>query len=123
MFVAGLTRTAAAVAAAAAVATLTGCGGSSGSSGQSPSAAQAATVRTATCTSWNAAPRSEQDQLVVGMREFFGGQVDSPGLRGQVLPDAKARRLFDTYCAQSFAGAFSLYRLYGNAAAFTNPSK
>lgn len=102
---------------------LTACGGGSGSDGSSPTAAQAATVRTATCASWNAAPRAEQDQLVVGMREFFGGQVDSPGLRGQVLPDAKARQLFDSYCAQRFSGAFNLYRLYGNAAAFTNPSK
>ena len=106
---------------AAGLALLTACGGSSGD--RSPSAAQPATVRTATCTSWQAASRTEQDQLVVGMREFFGGQVDSPGLRGQVLPDAKARRLFDSYCAQPYAGAFSLYRLYGNAAAFTNPSK
>jgi hypothetical protein len=109
---------------AAALALLTACGGGSDSSGGQPSsAAQAATVRTATCDSWNAAPRAEQDQLVVGMREFFGGQVDSPGLRGQVLPDDKARRLFNTYCAQPFAGAFNLYRLYGNAAAFTNPQK
>jgi hypothetical protein len=108
---------------AAAVGTLTACSAGSGSSGSSPTAAQAATVRTATCDSWNAASRAEQDRLVVGMRGFFGGQVDSPGLRGQVLPDAKARQLFDSYCAQPFAGAFSLYRLYGDAAAFTNPAK
>jgi hypothetical protein len=108
---------------ATALALLTACSGGSGADGQSPSAAELATVRTATCSSWNAAPRAEQDQLVVGMRRFFGGQVDSPGLRGQVLSDARARRLFNSYCAQSFSGAFSLYRLYGNAAAFTNPSK
>ena len=109
---------------ATALALLTACsGGGSASGGQSASAAELATVRTATCNSWNAAPRAEQDQLVVGMREFFGGQVDAPGLRGQVLSDAKAHRLFNSYCAQSFSGAFSLYRLYGNAAAFTNPSK
>jgi hypothetical protein len=120
----GLTRATALIGAgAAALALLTACGGGSGSTGQPTAAAQAETVRTATCDSWNAAPRSAQDQLVVGMREFFGGQVDSPGARGQVLPDARARRLFDSYCAQPFAGAFNLYRLYGNAAAFTNPSK
>jgi hypothetical protein len=105
---------------ATALALLTACGGS-GSGDRSGT--QQATVRTATCDSWQAAPQAERDQLVVGMREFFGGQVDSPGERGQVLPDAKARRLFNSYCAQPFAGAFSLYRLYGNAAAFTNPSK
>jgi len=49
--------------------------------------------------------------------------VDSPGERGQVLPDARARQLFDSYCAQRFAAAFNLYRLYGNAAAFTKPQK
>ena len=105
------------------LALLTACsGGGSDSAGSSTSVAPE-TVRTATCTSWNAAARSEQDALVVGMREFFGGQVDTPGERGQVLPDARARRLFNSYCAQPFAGAFNLYRLYGNAAAFTNPSK
>jgi len=107
---------------ATALALLTACSGGSGSSSSSTSAAAAATVRTATCASWTAAGSTEQDQLVVGMREFFGGQVDSPGMRGQVLPDAKARRLFDSYCAKPFASAFNLYRLYGNAAAFTNPS-
>jgi hypothetical protein len=123
VFVVGLARTAVAVATATAVGTLTACSGGSGSSGSPPSAAQAATVRTATCDTWNAADRAEQDRLVVGMREFFGGRVDSPGLRGGVLTDSKARQLFTSYCAQPFAGAFDLYRLYGNAAAFTNPSK
>lgn len=116
-------RLAAIGAGATALALLTGCSGGSASSGQSSAAAQAATVRTATCESWNAASPAAQDQLLAGMRDFFGGQVETPGQRGQVLPDAKARRLFNTYCAQSFAGAFNLYRLYGNAAAFTNPSK
>jgi hypothetical protein len=102
---------------------LAGCGGSSAGGGAESSAVAAATVRTANCTDWNAASADVQQQLVRGMREFFGGQVDTPGLRGTVLPDAKATRLFDSYCARSFAGAFSLYRLYGNAAAFTNPQK
>jgi hypothetical protein len=105
------------------LALLTACSGGSGSSASSVAAAAAETVRTATCSSWNVAPKSAQDALLVGMRDFFGGQVDTPGLRGQVLPDAKARRLFDSYCAQPYAAAFNLYRLYGNAAAFTNPSK
>jgi hypothetical protein len=100
-----------------------GCNGGSGGSAQTSSSADAATVRTATCTSWKAASPEERTRLVIGMREFFGGQVDSPGARGQVLPDARARQLFDSYCAQRFAAAFNLYRLYGNAAAFTNPQK
>jgi hypothetical protein len=124
VFVAGLSRAVAALGIAAAAATLTACGGGgSSASDASTSAAAAATVRTATCGSWTAASAEEQAQLVRGMREFFGGQVDSPGMHGQVLPDRQATQLFDSYCAESFAGAFSLYRLYGNAAAFTNPKK
>jgi hypothetical protein len=103
------------------LALLTACSG--GGSDDRSATQEAATVRTATCASWKVAPQAERDDLVVGMREFFGGQVDSPGMRGQVLSDARARRLFDSYCAQPFSAAFSLYRLYGNAAAFTNPSK
>jgi len=102
---------------------LTACGGSSGSADDSSSAAAiAATVRTATCASWNSASADEQSQLVRGLRQFFSGPVDTPGVIGKALPDARAKQLFDSDCAQSFASAFSLYRLYGNAAAFTNPS-
>ena len=87
------------------------------------SAAQLATVRTATCSDWRTSPAAERARLVAGLQEFFGGQVDSPGMRGQVLSDARAGRLFDQYCSQPFASAFSLYRIYGNAAAFTIPKK
>ena len=90
---------------------------------QTTAAAQTATVRTARCLDWNLASTAEQRRLVHGMREFFGGQVDSPGARGQVLPDKNAAKLFDAYCAQPYASAFSLYRIYGNAAAFTVPKK
>lgn len=102
---------------------LAACGGSDPSPSNESSAAAAATVRTANCTDWKAASSEEQRQLVSGMREFFSGQVDTPGLHGTALPDARAIRLFNSQCAQSYAGAFSLYRLYGNAAAFTNPEK
>lgn len=86
-----------------------------------PSAASAATVRTATCSDWKATTAAERLRLVAGMRAFFGGQVDQPGVHGQVLPDARASQLFDAYCHQPFAAEFQLYRIYGNAAAFTVP--
>lgn len=121
MLLAALTRSAAVLATLGLVAACSG--GSGGGGGQSASATDAASVRTATCASWKAASPDERTRLVVGLREFFGGRVDSPGARGQVLPDARARTLFDSYCAQRFAAAFNLYRLYGNAAAFTNPQK
>ena len=60
-------------------------------------------------------------------REILGGDVTGRGVqaRGSVLPDSEARRLFDNYCAQHFARAFVLYKLYGEAAGFTgaNPAK
>jgi hypothetical protein len=115
---------AAAVTGAAAV-LLGGCGGSDAgpSAASSSAAAFAATVRTANCTDWRAASTGDRAALVAGMREFFSGQVDTPGLHGTALPDARAIQLFNNYCAQSYASAFTLYRLYGNAAAFTKPEK
>ena len=98
---------------------LTGCDGSHHKS--ATSGADAATVRTATCNDWKDTSKAQRVRLVVGMRDFFGGQVDLPGVHGQVLPDARAQQLFDSYCGQSFAGEFQLYRIYGNAAAFTVP--
>ena len=38
---------------------------------------------------------------------------------GTVLSDAEATRLFNTYCSRSYAGSFTLYKLYARAAAFT----
>jgi len=115
-------RTALCAAAVVALPLLAACTGGGRHDAQ-PAAAQVATVRTATCHDWRTSPADARTRLVAGMREFFGGQVDSPGQRGQVLPDARAARLFDSYCSQPFAGAFSLYRIYGNAAAFTIPER
>jgi hypothetical protein len=116
-----IARTTLGVVAAVALPLLAACGG--GSHDTAKPAAQLATVRTATCHDWRTAPSAQRSRLIEDMREFFGGQVDSPGRRGQVLPDPRAVRLFDAYCSQPFAGAFSLYRIYGNAAAFTIPEK
>lgn len=88
-----------------------------------PAAAAAATVRTAECHDWNAAGASQRKRLVSGMRAFFGAQVDSPGTLGKALTDRQAFALFDGYCKQPYAAAFALYRIYGNAAAFTAPQK
>jgi hypothetical protein len=114
-------RAPAVLAAATALVTLAACDSGSNHAARPAAAAQPATVRTATCDVWTAAPTGLKWRLVRGMREFFGGQVDTPGMRGQVLPNPRAVRLFDAYCGQSFAGAFELYRIYGNAAAFTTP--
>jgi hypothetical protein len=109
---------------AALVPLIAGCG----NSGHASRAAhiqplQQATVRTANCILWNALSRPERQRLVVGLRFFFGGRVDRAGTYGQVLPDSAANRILTTYCHQPFARAFLLYRIYGDAAAFTPPRR
>ncbi|MFL5824444.1 MAG: hypothetical protein ACJ764_13505, partial [Solirubrobacteraceae bacterium] len=64
---------------------IAGCGGS----GHAQPAArvkepEAATVRTANCILWNGLSGAERQQLVVGLRKFFGGPVDRAGTYGQV---------------------------------------
>jgi hypothetical protein len=100
---------------------LTGCSNND-APGADLEGASPATVRTARCADWNDMAPADRDRLVLGMRDFFGGVVDQPGMRGQVLPADKAERVFDGFCKQPFAQQFVLYRLYGDAAAFT-PAK
>lgn len=106
-------------------ATLPACGRSNRSAGaaSAPGAPMTeATVRVANCNLWIALGRPGRMRLIAGLRAFFGARVDAPGARGQVLPDSYAYTLLSSYCSQSFARAFMLYRLYGNAAAFTASS-
>jgi hypothetical protein len=112
------------VALAALVPLIAGCGGS----GPAKPATHVqplpqATVRSANCILWNAMSGPERQRLVVGLRTFFGGRVDRAGTYGQVLPDRAANRILTTYCHQPFARAFLLYRIYGDAAAFTPPRR
>lgn len=61
----------------------------------------------------------QKARLLAGMRLFFSGVVDSPGMRGKALPDAEGLRVLNGSCQEAFADQFTLYRLYGSAAAFT----
>ena len=66
-------------------------------------------------------PRAVQDsnhRAGAGGRAGQAGPVDR-GRVHQVLPDGQAYGLLTGYCRQPYATAFMLYRLYGNAAAFT----
>jgi hypothetical protein len=115
---------------AALVLLIAGCGGSdhaqsTGGAGKGAPVQplQQATVRTANCILWNALSGPERQRLVVGLRSFFGGHVDRAGTYGQVLPDPAAHRVLNAYCHQPFARAFLLYRIYGDAAAFTPPRR
>ncbi len=87
-------------------------------SGAAP-APTAATVRTARCNLWQVLAPVDRRRLLLGLRGFFGGRVDSPGARGQILPDTRAYTFLTGYCSRPYASAFLLYRLYGDAAAFT----
>jgi hypothetical protein len=73
------------------------------------------------CTDWNKADEPIRRYVLKRYREIIGGDITGQGVvgRGGVLPEAEARRLFDNYCAQRFARAFVLYKLYGQAAGFT----
>lgn len=103
-----------------AVLVLVACGGGAKHASK-PAGADFATVRTAKCNDWLHASPDEKSALTQGMRDFFSGEVDQPGSRGQVLDNRAAATLFDNYCKQGFATDFYLYRVYGNAAAFTVP--
>ncbi|MCW3063313.1 MAG: Right handed beta helix region [Solirubrobacterales bacterium] len=82
----------------------------------------AATIRTASCDDWRRENPAERRTLLAQMRAFFGAQVDSagaPGATGPVLSERQGTTLISSYCRQSFAGPFKLYKIYGRAAAFT----
>lgn len=80
--------------------------------------ASADTVRTADCAAWNAADAGERRRLVAGLRSFFSQRLDT-GARERVLPDDRAYKIITGYCRLPFARAFLIYRLYGNATAFS----
>jgi hypothetical protein len=75
-------------------------------------------VRLVDCADWRAADGEQRVAMIAALREFAGGPSGSPGGRGATLPDDDARRLFDNYCAESFATHFKLYKIYTRAASF-----
>ena len=102
---------------------LAGCGASGAKPSTTPPSvavapASQATVRTATCQLWNTFTPRDRDRVVRGLREFFTQRLDT-GARERVPPDSRAYVLISRYCRLPFARAFLIYRLYGNAAAFS----
>jgi hypothetical protein len=78
-------------------------------------------LATFNCGQWHAARADIRQTVLDELHHFYGGPVS--GRRrtqayGTVLSDDEATRLFDSYCAQPFAGNFTLYKLYARAAAF-----
>jgi hypothetical protein len=72
------------------------------------------------CRDWQRLGPASQAQVLAGLRSVLGGDVIGRGAsgHGSTLRDQQAQRLFDGYCRLRFAGEFSLYKLYGQAAGF-----
>jgi hypothetical protein len=110
---------------AAAGAALGGCGGGVADTAAAaprahdrPAPIQLATY---TCTRWRAAGARERAIVVRELHGFYGLPVAGrhhAQAYGSVLSDQQARALFDSYCRQTYAGHFTLYKLYARATAF-----
>lgn len=110
----------AALIAVASAAALTGCAGGAASN-QVASKAPPIPLATFNCGQWTAARADIQQTVIDELHHFYGSPVS--GARrtqayGTVLTDPQARTLFNSWCRQSFAGNFTLYKLYARAAAF-----
>jgi hypothetical protein len=105
------------------IALVAGCGGDSSETDSGSSAVGspdvALTAREADCTDWNDASVEDRQATIEALREFEGGSTT--GGTGSTIPDDRAYELFDSYCANEFARAFKLYKLYARAAAFQPP--
>lgn len=67
---------------------------------------------------WNAIGIGDRRRLVVGLRGFFSQRLDT-GARERLPSDDRAYTIITRYCRLPFARGFLIYRLYGNAAAFS----
>jgi hypothetical protein len=107
------------VIAGCAAAALAGCG-SAGGGGKS-AAAPPIPLATFNCGQWHASPGDIRQTVLDELHQFYGGPVSGhrhTAAYGTVLSDDQATTLFNSYCAQRFAGNFTLYKLYARAAAF-----
>ena len=99
---------------------LAGCGGGGGVKGGA-SKPPPIPLATFNCGQWSAARADIRETVLDELHGFYGGPVSGKRRTeayGTVLSDTEATRLFNTYCARSYAGAFTLYKLYARAAAF-----
>jgi hypothetical protein len=106
---------------AAALAAATGCAGGGTGEPAAGSKVQSIPLATFNCGQWGAARADIRQTVLDELHHFYGGPVSGhrrTKAYGTVLTDEQATRLFDSYCAQSFAGNFTLYKLYARSAAF-----
>lgn len=114
-------RRAAIAAGCCAAALAAGCGG--GGPGERAAGSKAPPIPLATfnCGQWSAARADIRQTVIDELHHFYGGPVSGhrrTKAYGTVLTDDQATTLFDSYCAQPFAGNFTLYKLYARSAAF-----
>jgi hypothetical protein len=101
-----------------------GCGGSNHSkarvSGGGAHLGSGESLRLDNCSNWNEATIAQRRETIAQLSKFAGGPVgSSSGIQsGPVLSDDRAYKLFQNYCAKTFARGFKLYKLYTHAAAF-----
>jgi hypothetical protein len=71
------------------------------------------------CADWKEADVRERYGTIELIRGFAGGRTGSPGGTGATIEDDEAYELFERWCAEPYASAFRLYKLYTRAAAFS----
>jgi hypothetical protein len=97
---------------------IAGCGSGGGTQ---QSQAPSIPLATFNCAQWGAARADIRQTVIDELHHFYGGPVSghrTTKAYGTVLTDEQARQLFNSYCAQPFAGNFTLYKLYARSAAF-----
>lgn len=104
----------AALTAALAAASLAGCGGAAKTHG--PPAQPLSSLQTANCLEWRAIDRDRRMATIRALTKAAGGPTN--GGRGATLSDARAYRLFENVCRNTFASHFLLYEMYNRAAGF-----
>jgi len=108
----------------AALSVLAGCGGGPNTQPQAQAGPNVgAPINLADCTDWNRANTEQRLGTIQELKSFAGGPVvgtsgGAPSGTGAVLEDKQAYDLFNSYCKESFARGFKLYKLYERAAAF-----
>ncbi len=111
-----------AVALVCCLALLSSCGTSAQSStlGEHTYADVGESARSDTCAQWEAGTVEQRRGALARLRKFAGSPVGSSAFlkNGHVLSDDRAYELFQSFCANRFARAFKLYKLYERAAAF-----
>jgi hypothetical protein len=99
---------------------LGGCGAGA-SMDRASTPAQRIPLATFNCGEWSVARADIRQTVLDELHGFYGGPVSGKRRTqayGTVLSDAEATRLFDTYCSRSYAGHFTIYKIYARAAAF-----